>query len=65
MEIRRWTDVVGVFASHLAVRWLIGAALVEQHDEWQVARRYLPAPAVDVGDQPSIETSMILPAGAA
>ena len=31
----------------------------------QVARRYLPALAVDVGDQHRMETSMMLPAGAA
>jgi putative transposase len=47
-EIKRRTNVVGIFPNDPAITRLVGALLPEQNDEWQLQRRYLQLEGLQV-----------------
>ncbi len=55
-EIKRRTEVVGIFPNEAAITRLVGAILLEQNDEWAVQRsRYMTLESIaPIGDDPLV-----------
>ena len=60
-EIKRCTNVVGIFPNEAAITRLIGAILLEQNDEWAVqrARYMMPETMEPLRDNPIVMPSAV------
>lgn len=59
-EIKRRTNVIGIFPNEAAITRLVGALMMEQNDEWAVTRRYMTLETVAaVCDDSAMDPAMI------
>jgi transposase-like protein len=58
-EVKRRTDVVGIFPNEAAILRLVGAILLEQTDEWVIQRRYMTLETIaPLSDDPTVTPAL-------
>lgn len=54
-EVKRRSDIIGIFPNDAAITRLVGVLMLETNDEWAVARRYMSLETLArVTDNPTV-----------